>query len=119
MVRDVLSLRSGALVLTVSEEGATIKVDERTVGTSPMEALTLAGGMHEIEVEKEGFIVQKKDVQVEPRGETVLHMSLIPSQDFLNAYREEARSARMLAWTGIGLGAAGLLAGGGLWFYAD
>jgi hypothetical protein len=47
--------RVGALRLKISEPGARVKIDQQTVGRSPLGAVFLEPGRHEIRIEREGF----------------------------------------------------------------
>ena len=50
--------RTGTLTLEVSEAGATVTVDDKPVGTTPLAApLRLSLGPHRVRVSKEGFLV--------------------------------------------------------------
>lgn len=109
LVRPLLEARSGTLQVTVSEEGATIKVDRRVVGTSPMGTLTLPAGVHSIEVEKQGFIVASKDVAVTQDQAASVELTLRPSEDYKKAYVQSAMTMRIASFSTAG---AGLLAGG-------
>ncbi|MBI3179216.1 MAG: PEGA domain-containing protein, partial [Deltaproteobacteria bacterium] len=119
LVRDLLATRSGRLVVHVAEEGATLRLDGVAVGSSPMQPLTIGAGLHALTVEKDGFIRFARDVEVLQSDETVLTVVLRPSDDYRRKYQDGARTTRMLAWTGLGLGAAGLAGGAALWVVAD
>jgi hypothetical protein len=108
LVRDVLAQRSGQVEVRMREEGATIKVDGKIVAVSPSPALTVPGGMHTLSVEKEGFVVFTRDVQVTEKQVTSLDVVLQPSEEFKSAYLRRARLVRGLGWGGVGLGVAGL-----------
>ncbi|MBK8009930.1 MAG: PEGA domain-containing protein [Deltaproteobacteria bacterium] len=117
LVRDLLGKRSGLLSVSVSEEGATVKVDGAIVGVSPLaEPVSVAGGLHELSVEKEGFIVFRSDVNI-AEGKTVdVHAGLIPSADFIEKYKSDAAFTRTMGWIGLGVGAAALGGGAALYF---
>lgn len=111
LVRDLLETRSGSLALKVSEEGATIRIDGSIVGTSPLEKLALAGGLHTLTVEREGFVRQSRDISVRENETTDADVVLLPSQDYKKKYLQEARLTRGLAWGFSALGLASIGAG--------
>lgn len=112
LVRDLLAERAGRLLVAVQGEGATIRVDGTIVGVSPMGPVEVAGGAHTVTVEKEGFVRERRDVQIAAQQETRLDVALRPSDDFLKDYQATAARTRMIAWTGIAVGAAGLASSG-------
>src|SRR5690606_27639522 len=109
LIRDVLSANSGELALRVSEEGATVKVNGTIVGSSPVANRSLGGGMHTIEIEKRGFIMFTQDVEIKADTTTDLDVTLRPSEEFLDDYRNSAGTVRKVAWISLGVGAAGVL----------
>lgn len=106
LVRDLLAEHSGHITIKVNEEGATIRVDNEIVGVSPVEQLKVAGGMHTVKVEKDGFVLYAKDIQVQANRNTPLDVNLRPSAEFLRKYRATAQARRTVAWTSIGIGVA-------------
>ncbi|MFC1609821.1 PEGA domain-containing protein [Myxococcota bacterium] len=115
LVRDVLAEQSGTLALSISEEGATIKIDGNIVGISPMESISLGGGMHTVTIHKDGFVQFVRDVAVSAHQETSLNADLRPSAEFVRGYRESAGFVRNVAWVTLGVGGAGLVASGVLY----
>ncbi len=64
-----LADRTGLLAFDVSEVGATVTVDERPVGTSPLvTALRLGQGPHRVRVTKDGFTPFDQVPNVAPRS---------------------------------------------------
>jgi hypothetical protein len=59
-------------------------------------------------VEKEGFIAWAKDVQVERNQASTEVVTLIPSPDFIDAYRSRNRLYRVAAYVATGLAVGGL-----------
>lgn len=116
VVAPVLEAASGTLVVTCSEEGAVVKVDGVAVGTTPLAPRAIGAGPRTVSLTKEGFIEAREDVVVPPKGTVSLAMKLLPSQDFLNAYRAGAERTRLAAWATAGgglvavVGAAALFA---------
>lgn len=117
LVRDLLGQKSGTLSVSASEEGATIKLDGAIVGVSPLaEPLTVAGGLHELAVEKEGYVVYRADVNIVEGRSLDVSARLIPSPEFIAKYKRDASFTRTLAWVGLGAGAAALAGGVVLYF---
>ena len=118
LVRDILVAQSGRLLLVASEEGATIRIDGTIVGTSPMAAQAVPGGMHTIVVEKEGFIRFGKDVEITANEEARVDAPLRPSVEFLQQYQARTGLTRGAAWTSVIVAAAGLGGGAALYLLA-
>jgi hypothetical protein len=114
VVEDVLVAQSGKVILSVSEEGADVSVDGKTVGTSPLAALEIPAGPRDIRVSKQGFVDWVRTVQVEPRQTRMEEVTLIPSATFIAGYEGRAASMRRWAWitlatfVALEAGAAGL-----------
>lgn len=107
LVQPLLADKKGFLVLDVQESGATVKVDGRLVGVTPLAGrLEVAMGAHEVLVEKEGFLAYAKTVDVPPNQATVEAVSLVPSQAFIDDYASRNRVVRGAAWATAGVGAA-------------
>lgn len=114
VVEDILVEQSGKLILSVSEEGADVSVDQKTVGASPLPSLDIPAGPRDIRVSKKGFVDWVRTVQVDPKQTRMEDVTLIPSAVFIEDY--EGRTASMRRWAWITLatfvaleaGAAGL-----------
>lgn len=119
LVRNVMVDRSGFLGLDVSEEGATVKIDDAVVGVSPLPGpLSMAGGPHALTVEKEGFVRFQQDLMIKPNETVDVTATLVPSAEYARAARSKAGFWRLISWTAIGVGVVGLGGGGGLYFKA-
>ncbi|GAG28562.1 unnamed protein product, partial [marine sediment metagenome] len=106
LVRDILAQKSGTLLVDVTEEGATIKLDGTIIGVSPLAPTMIAGGLHTVNVEKEGFILFSRDVEISENEETKLSVALLPSEEFKRRHIESAQLVRTMAWVSFGIGAA-------------
>lgn len=93
----------GTLTIQVSEEGANILIDDTLVGTSPLAALTLPGGVHTVAVTREGFIREARTFRMTKGAALIEAFTLRPSVEFLEAYRARNSLYRTLAWTTTGL----------------
>jgi hypothetical protein len=103
------SLR-GRLVVTVSEPGAEISIDggPRQVLSS---ALRLPVGPHRVRVEKAGFEIAERGVEVVNGQDAALLLTLVPTTE-TEAKREQARhTMRTVGWSLV-LGGAAIVASG-------
>lgn len=110
LVTKLLSGRAGTLVVSASEHGATVKLDDVVVGTTPLSGrLSVPAGPHFLIVEKEGFVTHQKEVRIEPARLVEEEVKLVPSPDFADAYEARASKMRLGAWltTGLAVVAAG------------
>ncbi len=99
LTSKVLATRGGKLVLTASEAGAVVKVDDQVKGTTPLEgALPIGGGLHLLLVEKQGFVTWQKDVQMAAGKLVEERATLAPSPDFVKEYEARNRKLRTFAW---------------------
>jgi TolB-like protein len=98
VVADILRAESGSVWFTVSEEGADVSVDNALVGTTPLMALNLPAGPHDIRVSRKGFIDWVRTIQVRPREVQQVEVTLIPSARFVEEYETGARRTRRWAW---------------------
>jgi hypothetical protein len=108
LVSVLLKSRSGGLVLSVSEAGAAVKVDDVIVGTSPVGQTTITGGPHVVAVEKDGFVTWQKEVRVTPDAAVEEQVRLQPSPDFINAWHSKQLKLRIGAWASTALAAGGV-----------
>lgn len=112
LVAPILESKRGALVLNVMEEGATVRIDDRTIGVTPMKGrIELAMGPHDVEVDKEGFVTFARTVDVLPSEVRVETVMLVPNASFIDDYESGAGTIRTVAW--ISAGAAVALVGTG------
>lgn len=109
LVGKLLEGRRGSLVVSSSEVGAAVKIDDTQVGTTPLQGrVPVAAGPHLLTVEKEGFSQVRKEVRVSPDQVSDEFVRLVPSPDMADAYEAKATRFRALAWVATGVGAAGL-----------
>lgn len=116
IVRPMLDKEQGFLELVSRENGARVSIDGRLVGVTPLPVTRLGWGPHRVVVEKEGFIAWARDVQIERNQATTEVVTLIPSPDFLEAYRTRNRLYRVGTWTATALAVAGIGGAGYLQF---
>lgn len=111
LVGKLLDGRRGALVVSASEAGAAVKVDDTQVGVTPLQSrVSIAAGPHLLSVEKEGFTQVKKEVRVSADQVTDEFIRLVPSPDMAEAYEAKANRTRAIAWVATGVAAAGVAA---------
>jgi uncharacterized membrane protein YphA (DoxX/SURF4 family) len=108
LVGKMLEGKQGQLVVTSSEVGASVKVDDTQVGTTPLSApVKLAGGPHFVSVEKDGYTTSRRDVRINPERTLEEHFTLVPSPDTIKAYEAKSGRTRTLVWGTAGLAVAG------------
>lgn len=113
LVSGLLRARSGTLAISVSEPGATVKLNDIAVGVSPLTAaISVPGGAHRLAVEKKGFVISEQEVQIAAGQETKAEVKLLPSADYARDYQAHHQRMRLGAWITTGVAGAGLLAGG-------
>ncbi len=118
LVRGLLAAASGQLAITANEAGATVRIDGSIVGTTPTDTLALAGGVHTLIVEKEGFVRFSKDIEIQAGGTTSVQATLKPAGDFLRQYRTAAERTRSLALSSITAGGVAVVGAGALYWVA-
>lgn len=117
LVRDLLKARAGTLQLDASEEGATVLIDEVCVGVTPVKDLQVSGGMHSLQLQKEGFIDFKQDFEIYKGQPFGLKARMQPSDDYRRQYRKTAHILRSVAIVSLGTAVLAGLTGG--FFYYD
>jgi hypothetical protein len=111
LVGKLLEGRQGSLVVSSSETGAAVKIDDSQVGTTPLQSrVAIAAGPHLLTVEKEGFSQVKKEVRVSADQVSDEFIRLVPSPDMAEQYEARASRFRILAWTSVGVAVAGAAA---------
>ncbi len=107
LMSKVLEGRQGTLMISTSEVGADVKIDERQVGTTPLEPMVLAAGPHLVTIQKDGFSQVRKEVRIAADQVSDESFRLVPSPDTILAYETNAKRLRVLAWAAGGLAVAG------------
>jgi len=96
----------GTVRITSNPPGATVMVDDRAVGATPLE-LVLPAGPHNVQVEKRGFLEDTKAVEVRSGVDEEMRFRLVvvPTKD------KSARRWMTVGGVSLGLGLAGIAAG--------
>lgn len=95
---------TGSLVVNTDVSGATVELDGREVGTTPLrDTLTLEPGRHSLRVIREGYVPVRADVQVEAGLRTAAYLDFRPE----TRYRAVVND-RILTWVAWGVAAASL-----------
>lgn len=71
------ALTPGSLVIEVSEEGASVTLDGKAVGTSPLPARKVKAGSYEVAAAKQGFQDARTTVVVAPGATTSASLRLV------------------------------------------
>jgi PEGA domain len=103
---------TGVIRIAVDRSGATVTLDGRSLGTSPIkEAARVLEGPHSITVQKDGFVRWSTTVMVQA-GQTVpVSADLVPVQ-----LLGEAARSRLWTWGWISAGVAVAASGSGIYF---
>jgi hypothetical protein len=114
LVQPLLETRSGFLFVEANEWGAEVYLDGRLIGTTPVGRHKARSGYHRVSVQKDNFIVWQRDVKVAPEQATSVAVGLIPSPDYVKAFRHQQRTMDISAWSTLGVGLASLVSGVGV-----
>jgi len=99
---------SGTLRIQVDRAGATVTLDGKAIGDSPVKAVRLLEGPHSVVVQKKGFVRASQSVTVRAGQETAIDVQLVP----LALLGESARSRLWSwGWASAGLAVAGTAGG--------
>ncbi|MCB9603493.1 MAG: PEGA domain-containing protein [Sandaracinus sp.] len=105
---------TGTLRVDGTVEGATVTLDERPAGETPVAApLTVSPGAHALELSREGFLPFRAEVDVQAGSVTAAYARLSPATEY-----RSVRGRRIWTWVLTGLAAAGLGASLGLGVHA-
>ena len=119
LVRPVRKGNTGFLEIEVEEEGASIYVDERLIGTTPMKKKSLPGGFHELVIKKKGFVEWAGEVEICPGELSKMSIMLTPSQEYIKDYESRASTLHLLAWSTLGLSVIAAASSGYFFYLAD
>ncbi len=109
VVEPLLAPLRGGLLLSVSEEGAEVRVGGRLMGTTPLGGqVPLSPGPHLVEVNKEGFLPFRRELELGPREVLEERVTLAPSPDFIDRYERRNGRLRTGAYIASGLTMAGV-----------
>lgn len=102
---------------------ATVTVDDRDMGTTPLDPIEVPAGVHTVEISREGFEGAETSIRTTPATTTFVRLSLTPDNAVVQADTDEdsqvtdrltlARRRRAMLWGGLLLGCGALLGGGG------
>ena len=113
LVRPLLNIAQGDLVILASETEAKVFLDDRLVGLAPVPKVPVAGGVHQLRMELEGFNPVARDIRVVPSTMNVERVDLAPSVAYISAYRSKARLWRI---AGIAMTVALSITGATIYF---
>ncbi len=101
---------TGTLRISSTVEGADVRVDEEGIGTAPVAApVTLSEGTHRVDVEREGYIPFRSQVQIAPGVAAAAYADLEPATQY-----RAVRGKRIFTWIVGGLAVAGVATSIGL-----
>ena len=115
LTRSLRRGKSGFLAVRANEEGARVMLDGKLVGTTPLPLLKVPGGLHDVELVKDGFVTWAGEVELTQGEQAAVDVVLVPSAKFREEFTSRERTRRVFAWGLLGLGVAA--AGGSAAFY--
>lgn len=132
IVRKLDPDQFGRLVLRVYEQrtanpgpvrpelqGAQVRIDDRQVGLSPLAPRPMATGAYTLDVTMDGWKPAHIPFDIEPQADTEISLTLAHSDAFLNAYRSQAKTRRVLAISAFAVGGASAIACGAFVIYGN
>jgi hypothetical protein len=99
---------TGYISIRVNESGASVSIDDKSIGTSPVSALVrVAVGTHKVRVVKDGFSPFEAPQEVMPNGKTVVDVALTRASNagHLAVKEKTGQTIRVLV-DGVDVGAA-------------
>jgi hypothetical protein len=105
------TVRSGRLVLAVSEPDPDVTVDGQPRGAYRA-PLLLPPGAHQLRIARAGFVDAERTVNVPEGAEAAVKVTLVPTPDTRASYKQRTELRRRIGWTGIVAGAALAVAAG-------
>lgn len=117
-------LTVGYIDVTSEPVGATVLVDGKTAGTTPVRGFEVPVGKHTVSVSTEGFVGQERTITTVKGKTESIELTLSPTSETLAARQEEAGAKRetfgkVLRWSGVAVAAVGLGATTYFWLNAD
>jgi len=106
LTRTLRRGKSGFLSVHANEEGARVMLDGKLVGTTPLPLMKVSGGMHDVELVKDGFVTWANEVELTPGEQATVNAILVPSAKFRDEFASRERTRRYFAWGLLGLGVA-------------
>lgn len=107
---DALALEPAVVAVTSDPAGATIYIDGKKVGTTPLEQ-ALSAGDHRAEARKDGFVTQTRELKAVQGIREALSFELLPEAPDDEGEGKGKRWKVPVGWTFLGLGVAGTAAG--------
>jgi len=109
LVAPLLQAQQGELWVRSNEEASEVMVDDVLLASTPMRApVKLSRGGHRVVVRKDGFIAQARTVRILPEQVNTEEFSLMPSADYVEAYRDRHGRQRVGAFIFTGVAVAGI-----------
>jgi tetratricopeptide (TPR) repeat protein len=105
---------TGTLRLRSDHDGATVRIDDREIGTTPIDTdVELAPGVHQLRAELPGFIPFVGQVTIEAGSTTSSRVELAPAHHYRAVHGD-----RIFTWVAFGLAVASLGTSIGVGVYA-
>lgn len=107
---DALASARGTLAIESVPSGAAITLDGAQVGAAPL-SREVAPGSHDVGASLSGYRTQLRTIEAAAGVQQLVRFELIAAAQ---SQRADRKHLRRLGWTLLGLGAAGVIAGGAL-----
>ncbi len=105
---------TGTLRMRSDHDGASVMVDDRVIGTTPIETeVELTPGVHQLRADLDGFVPFVGHVTVEAGTTTTSRIAMIPAHRYRAVHGD-----RLFTWVAFGLAGASLAASVGIGVYA-
>lgn len=122
-IDDCTNQLPSQLEVSADHGHATVTIDDRNVGTTPLDPQEVPPGLHTVEVSREGYEGAETTIRTTPARTTFVRLSLTPDDqgEQPNARQVDqaadrwtlARRRRASLWGGLLLGFGAVVAGGG------
>jgi TolB-like protein len=117
---SAMKVMVGYLNVNSEPAGATVSVDQKPVGTTPLSQIEVEAGQRKVAVSLEDHAAQERTVTVAKKATVDLEFTLSPTEELLKKKREQEKRRRqrlksVLRWTSVGVAAVGLGASG--WYH--
>jgi hypothetical protein len=114
----------GFIDVTTEPQGATVILDDRDVGTTPLRGLQAQTGTHVVAVRLQGYAPQDRAVTVlKGKGEEVRFRLSLTSETLAERKQQKSTTrkklGKVLRWVGAGVALAGAGAATAFWLSAD
>lgn len=107
-----------------SPAGASVTLDGKEIGTTPVKGMEVEAGKHKVVVALEGYVSQERTVTLVKGRNEQMAFTLSATRELLASQQQQSEAkkktvGKVLRWTGVGIGVAGIGAATAMWLLAD